>query len=182
MNVSISGMHRTFTTASVVALLLSLTACGGGNAPSNSTTDAHEPARPGTLAGKPLTARAAFQKMSTTVPTANLTGTVTAENDPNHLLGRPHEYTSKVTFSDSWVPAVQVTGADPGDVERGGAIEAFANPADAKARAAYIRGVAKSLPALAEYDYVHGSVLVRVSHYLTPKQAAQYESAAATLD
>ncbi len=83
--------------------------------------------------------------MSTTVPTANLTGTVTAENDPNHLLGRPHEYTSKVTFSDSWVPAVQVTGADPGDVERGGAIEAFANPADAEARAAYIRGVAESL-------------------------------------
>ncbi|MFF7600445.1 hypothetical protein [Streptomyces mirabilis] len=175
-------MHRIFTTTSVVALLLSLTACGAGNSPSNSTTDAHEPARPGTLAGKPLTARAAFQKMSTTVPTANLTGTVTAESDPNHLLGRPNEYTSKVTFSDSWVSAVQVTGADPGDVERGGAIEAFANPADAKARAAYIRGVAKSLPALAEYDYVHGSVLVRVSHYLTPKQAAQYESAAATLD
>ena len=87
----------------------------------------------------------------------------------------------KITFSDSWVPAVQVTGADPGDVERSGAIEAFANPADAEARAAYIRGVTKSLPALVEYDYVHGSVLVRVSRYLTPKQAAQYESAAAAL-
>jgi hypothetical protein len=35
---------------------------------------------------------------------------------------------------------------------------------------------------LAEYDYVHGSVLVRVSRYLTPEQAAQYESAAAALD
>jgi hypothetical protein len=41
--------------------------------------------------------------------------------------------------------------------------------------------VTKSLPALAEYDYVHGSVLVRVSHYLTPEQAAQYESAARTI-
>ena len=180
MNVSISGMHRTFTTASVAALLVSLTACGGSS-PSNSTADAHEPTRSGTLASKPLTARAAFEKMSTTVPTANLTGTVTTQNDPNHLLGRPNEYTSKITFSDSWVPAVQVTGADPGAVERGGAIEAFANPADAEARAAYIRGVTKSLPALAEYDYVHGSVLVRVSHYLTRKQAAQYESAAAAL-
>ncbi|MGW7612554.1 hypothetical protein ACWGKW_35950 [Streptomyces sp. NPDC054766] len=119
--------------------------------------------------------------MSAQVGTAALTGTVIAENDPNHLLGRPGEYTSKVTFSDSWVQASQVTGADPGVVERGGAVEAFADASDARARAEYIRGIAKSSPAFTEYDYVHGSALVRVSRYLTPKQAARYESVAAGL-
>ncbi|MET7981236.1 MULTISPECIES: hypothetical protein [unclassified Streptomyces] len=177
-------MHRTTSTAAsavapVVALLTLLTACG--NAPSNSPADAHEPARASTRADGRLAARTAFRTMAARVGTATLTGAVTVENDPNHLLGRPDEYTSKVTFSDSWVQASQVTGADPGAVERGGAIEVFADAADAGARAAYLRGVAESSPALAEYDYVHGSVLVRVSRYLTPKQAAQYESAAAEL-
>ncbi|MGW3914209.1 hypothetical protein ACWEBX_22175 [Streptomyces sp. NPDC005070] len=178
-------MHRTTSAAAsaiapVVALLTLLTACG--NAPAKSPADAHEPARASTRTDGRPTARAAFQALSTRVGTATLTGTVTAENDPNHLLGRPDEYTSKVTFSDSWVQASQVTGADPGAVERGGAIEVFADASDARARADYLRGIAESSPAFAEYDYVHGSVLVRVSRYLTPKQAAQYESAAADLD
>ncbi|KAB1986334.1 hypothetical protein [Streptomyces triticiradicis] len=177
-------MHRTTSAASsavapVVALLALLTACG--NAPSNTPADAHEPARASTRADGHLTAGAAFRSLSARVRTATPTGTVTAENDPNHLLGRPGEYTSKVTFSDSWVQASQVTGADPGAVERGGAVEVFADASDARARAEYIRGIAESSPALAEYDYVHGPVLVRVSRYLTPKQAAQYESAAAGL-
>lgn len=34
------------------------------------------------------------------------------------------------------------------------------------------------MPALVEYDYVHATVLVRVSHYLTPAQAATYKTAA----
>ncbi|MFF8533234.1 hypothetical protein ACF07B_14940 [Streptomyces sp. NPDC015532] len=177
-------MHRTTSAAAsavapVVALLTLLTACG--NAPSHSPADAREPDRASTrTVGRP-TAHGVFQALSAKVRTAALTDTVTAENDPNHLLGRPGEYTSKVTFSDSWVQASQVTGADPGAVERGGAVELFADASDARARAEYLRGIAKSSPALDEYDYVHGSVLVRVSRYLTPKQAAQYEAAAAGL-
>ncbi|MFJ5901556.1 hypothetical protein ACIQFZ_40810 [Streptomyces sp. NPDC093064] len=62
-------------------------------------------------------------------------------------------------------------------MERGGAIEVFADPADAQARAKYIESVTKSMSTLAEYDYVHGTILVRVSHYLTPKQAAEYKAA-----
>jgi hypothetical protein len=45
-------------------------------------------------------------------------------------------------------------------------VEVFADASDAKARAEYIQNVTKSMSALAEYDYVHGTVLVRVSHYL----------------
>lgn len=37
------------------------------------------------------------------------------------------------------------------------------------------------MSALAEYDYVHDTVLVRVSHYLTPDQAAEYKAAVDTL-
>ncbi|MGW1531276.1 hypothetical protein [Streptomyces aureus] len=177
-------MYRTTSAAAsavapVVALLTLLTACG--NAPAKTSSDAHEPAKASTRAAGPVTARDAFRVMSARVRTATLTGTVTAENDPNHLLGRPGEYTSKVTFSDSWVQASQVTGADPGAVERGGAVEAFASASDAEARAVYIRDIAKSSPALTEYDYVRGSVLVRVSRYLTPKQAAAYATAAEQL-
>jgi hypothetical protein len=106
---------------------------------------------------------------------------VTATNDPNHLLGRPSQYTSKVTFADTRIAAADVEGAEKGDVERGGALEVFADPSDAEARAKYIQAVTKSLPALSEYDYVHGTVLVRVSHYLTPTQAAEYKTAAERL-
>jgi hypothetical protein len=115
------------------------------------------------------------------VPTAKQSGTVTAANDPNHLLGRPGQYTSKVTFTDTRIKASDVEGTEKGDVERGGAIEVFGDAAGAQARAKYIQAIAKAMPAVAEYDYVHGSVLVRVSHYLTPAQAAGYKSAAAEL-
>ena len=53
----------------------------------------------------------------------------------------------------------------------------FDSPADTQARTKYIQSVTKSLPMLTEYDYVHGTVLVRVSHYLPPKQAADYKAA-----
>jgi hypothetical protein len=53
----------------------------------------------------------------------------------------------------------------------------FADEAAATARAGYIQAVTKSLPAAAEYDYVAGPVLVRVSHLLTPDQAKGFEAA-----
>ncbi|MFC9285283.1 hypothetical protein [Streptomyces sp. NPDC057052] len=128
-----------------------------------------------------VTAREAFTGISASVSSAELSGTVTAESDSNKLLGRPHQYTSKITFDDTRIAAADVSGTDEGDVERGGAIEVFADAADAKARAEYIQSVTKSMPMLAEYDYVHGPVLVRVSHYLTPTQAAEYEAAVEAL-
>jgi hypothetical protein len=45
-------------------------------------------------------------------------------------------------------------------------------------RAAYIEAVTQAAPILgAEYDYVSGGVLLRVSGILTPAQARQYEEA-----
>ncbi|TVZ84912.1 hypothetical protein FB157_120179 [Streptomyces sp. BK340] len=171
-------MRKTLTTAvSLVALLTTLTACSS-NSPSQHSSDG----KASTLVSMPITADCAFRRVSAAVSSARGPGFVTAAIDPNHLLGRPHQYTSKVTFDDSRVPADQIRGMDKGDVGRGGAIEVFGSPADANARARYIQAVLKSMPPLAEYDYVHGRVLVRVSHYLTPKQAAAYKTAAGELD
>ncbi|WP_435841444.1 hypothetical protein [Streptomyces gardneri] len=110
-----------------------------------------------------------------------LSGVVTEDNDPNNLLGRPNQYTSKITFTDSRIKAGDVTGADPGRVELGGAIEVFTTAADAQARADYIQKVTKGMPMLVEYDYVSGPVLLRVSRYLTPTQVADDKTGAASL-
>ncbi|PWK64268.1 hypothetical protein BCL76_116130 [Streptomyces sp. CG 926] len=126
-------------------------------------------------------ATSAFGVVTASVPSARLGGTVTAENDPNHFLGRPHQYTSKITFTDGRIPADQTEGNKPGDVELGGSIEVFPNAADAKARHDYIQAVTKGVPDLTEYDYLHGVTLVRVSRLLTPAQAADYEKAVAEL-
>lgn len=169
--------HRLATTVAVLTLSLAACSSSATDNPAPTTSADAKASAPAV----PATASTAFQAIGSHVSTAKLTTTVTASNDPNHLLGRPHQYTSKVTFSDSRIDADDVSGLRKGDVLRGGAVEVFATAEDATARAAYIQEVTKSMPALAEYDFVHGAVLVRVSHYLTPKQAAEYDTSAAEL-
>lgn len=169
---------RRATTATATALLaLTLAACGTNTTPTTtaSTSATTSPAAPAT------TAASAFKAIAAAVPTAKLTGTVTAANDPNHLLGRPGQYTSKITFADSRVSKSDASMYHVGDVELGGAVEVFPDASSAQARASYIQAVTKEMPALTEYDYLHGTVLVRVSHYLTPTQATEYKAAAAGL-
>ncbi|MCX5063763.1 MULTISPECIES: hypothetical protein [unclassified Streptomyces] len=169
-------MRRTLTTTTTTAVLLAaLAGCSNSN-PTTSTSGAGKTSTPSSTSTS-LTAATAFTQISAKVATAKLSGTVTAANDPDHLLGRPNQYTSKVTFSDSRIKASDVAGTSKGDVSRGGEIEVFADPAAAAARAKYIETVTKSISALAEYDYVHGTVLVRVSMLLTPTQAAGYKAA-----
>lgn len=170
-------MNRTLTAAGAAVILATLAACSS----SSGSTDSGNKANNDSIApaaSKPLTASTAFTQLSAKVSSAKLSGTVTAANDGNHLLGRPNQYTSKVDFTDSRIKAADVADSSKGSVDLGGAVEVFSSPADAKTRAAYIQAVTKSMPALAEYDYVHGTVLVRVSHYLTPDQAGQYKAAA----
>ncbi|MER6224190.1 hypothetical protein ACWCYL_29890 [Streptomyces sp. 900105755] len=176
-------MKRTLAiAASSIVITAGLAGCTSDNSHSSDSAPANAAPRRTTAAqAKPLTAQTAFAKISTLANTAKLSGTVTSDNDPNHLLGRPNQYTSKITFDDTRISADDVSGTDKGDVDRGGAIEVFGSPADAQARAKYLQSVTKSLPMLSEYDYVHGAVLVRLSHYLTPKQAADYKTATSNL-
>lgn len=103
-------------------------------------------------------------------------------SESNHLLGRPNGYLSKASFSDKRVPASDTTGDSKGDVDYGGSVEVFATANEAKARAAYIESVLKADPMLGtEYDYLNGPVLLRVSQYLIPSQAEEYQRALARI-
>lgn len=166
-------MRTTAIAAILIAACLPVAACSSsdskdakkGNAPAATQHDS-----------APLTT--AFAEIAKTVKTAKLTQTVTAENDGNHLLGRPGQYTSKIGFADSRITGDAVSIYKTGDVELGGAIEVFPDAASATARAKYILAVTKGMPILAEYDYPVGTVLVRVSRFLPPAQAKEYETAA----
>jgi hypothetical protein len=77
----------------------------------------------------------------------------TDSTDPNHLMGRQREYTSKVNWGD---------GDD-------NSIEAFADDADARARYAYLTTF--SCPIGDGYDYLSGTVFLRLGCALTPDRA-----------
>jgi hypothetical protein len=159
-------MRRTSAAISITALAATLAACGSG----------------GSTDSKPSqTAATAWTSIHAAIPTSALTETVTAANDGNHLLGRPHQYTSAIKFSDNRIKPSDVEGSEKDDVDRGGGIEVFGNHDDAQARADYVQAIVKASPMFAEYDYVHGNAVIRVSHYLTPTQAADYDKAAAKL-
>jgi hypothetical protein len=148
--------------ALAAAVALATTACGlfGDSGSSNA-----------------LTAEQVTQKLSEKIPSVSLTKTYTAEDDPNKKLGRPGQYTSKTAFADSRVPKEGLPD-DNTQVEHGGGVEVFPDEAGANARKELIQAAGKSLGGLiAEYDYVKGGVLVRVSSKLTPDQAKEYEIA-----
>lgn len=98
----------------------------------------------------------------------------TAESDPNHLLGRPGQYTQRVTFT---IPGVKGDN-DPTSCQRGGCVEAWPDQASAQRRADYITAIAKGLPAAVEYDTVRSDgLLLRVAGAATPDQAKKVEAA-----
>lgn len=175
---------RTRTAIAATGLLIAatLTACSGSSGSSDKPAVDASSTGPvtgiKTITGSKPTAATAWTAIHAAVPSSKFTLTVTEANDGNHLLGRPHQYTSAMKFSDSRVKASDVEGSEKDDVSRGGGIEVFANHADAQARADYIQAIVKASPIFAEYDYVAGNVVVRVSHYLSPTQAAGYKTAA----
>lgn len=92
----------------------------------------------------------------------------TAEDDPNKLLGRPNQYTGKASWNDK-----RVEPLTPDD--RSMTVEVFASTDDIENRRKYVESVTKSISPLAVYQYVHKNALLRLSHKLTPTQAAEYE-------
>jgi uncharacterized protein YcfL len=89
---------------------------------------------------------------------------VTAENDPNKLLGRPNQYTEKITWKDNRSKDSQVDCT----------VELFANKEDATARKTYIEGIIKSMPVLTQYIVQKDNVLLRIDGVLTPAQSKEY--------
>lgn len=101
----------------------------------------------------------------------------TPTTDPNHLMGRQGEYTSKTAWVDPVANQVQSgdPSSDPGGIEHGGGIEAFATVSDAEARLSYLQGFRP--PFGDGYDYLLGTAILRLSYDLTPSQAATYKTA-----
>ena len=100
--------------------------------------------------------------------------TITEDNDPNDDIGRPGGYTSAAVIYDK---NVKCEGKDV-VVGCGAKIEVFESAAAAKARAAYIQGLMKSMPILGkEYDYLRGVALLRIAGEVKPSLAKQYNAA-----
>jgi hypothetical protein len=100
-----------------------------------------------------------------------------SSTDPNHLLGRQGDYTSKVAWVD---PAAIRAGAgnpadDRGGTEFGGGIEVFPDAATARSRYEELKGFKP--PFGDGYDYLVGTAILRLSQFLTPAQARRYEAA-----
>ena len=96
----------------------------------------------------------------------------TASTDDNHLLGRPGQYIHKVNFHDKRLEAVSDYGIDGG-----GSIETFKSESDAKNRFDYVHAMSSGSAMFSEYEYLDGTVLLRLSHHLTPAQALAYRHA-----
>jgi hypothetical protein len=165
-----------------VVLALTVAACGG-TATHSASSASSVTASPGTA--PPSSAQASCSG-SAAVLTARMkaaglpiTGLIVynATTDPNHLLGRQGEYTSK----DAWVDRAAVAAgagspsSDPGGTEFGGGIEVFSTAADAQARLALLKALRP--PFGDGYDYLAGSAILRLSNYLTPAQAAKFRAA-----
>lgn len=106
----------------------------------------------------------------------------TDATDPNHLLGRPGGYTSKVSFTDRRLTPASVQDSSPGAVDLGGSVEVYPSAPEAHKRAQFIQSAIAAMGVLAhEYDYVSGAVVLRVAANLTPAQAREYSDALAAL-
>lgn len=124
----------------------------------------------------PTTARVIAWFMHSKIPIATSDiAMVDEKTDSNKLLGRPHQYTEKAMWKDA---RTGETG-EP-SLETGGTVELFANEEDAKTRFDYVDKLSAT-PMLAEYHYLRGPVLVRLSKDLSPSQAKEYEAALAVM-
>ena len=115
----------------VVSLLL---LAGCSSAPASNTASAPATAdAPGQLAvaapAAPLDAAGELAKLKAAGLPIGATGVVTAADDPNHLLGRPNGYTSKVYWTDTRVDKTKIYPSSMGGTDPGGAIESYADTA-----------------------------------------------------
>lgn len=115
------------------------------------------------------------QALAERMPQVTLTKAYTAEDDENHLLGRPGGYIGKAAFADDRVEKADRV-PDKTDVANGGSVEVFSDPAGAQARKTYIDTLLEGSGGMlgSEYSYVSGDALLRVSGNLTPAVADEY--------
>jgi hypothetical protein len=118
------------------------------------------------------TATGVAKRLQAVVPSARRVVTITEDNDPNDLIGRPNGYIDAAVIYDSEVHCTEL------GLPCGATIEIWPSEVDATARKEYIQTTLKANRALGtEYDTVHGSVLLRVSGQVKPSRAKTYATA-----
>jgi hypothetical protein len=167
-------------------LCLSVTACQGKQEISNASSSQTSSASPSSQATSSILASSqqpesksrsldakgvADSLKSKGLPIENII-VYTEATDENKLLGRPHQYISKVNFADK--RAEQPDSKNP----VGGSVEVFNNEADAKTRYDYVDSIVKKGGSMfAQYLYLNDNVLLRIDGALTPSQAKEYQTA-----
>ncbi len=143
----------------------------GQSGPSLSAGPQAVPAAPGTP-GDLSAAELVSQLKDAGLPVTS-TIVYTVATDSEHLLGAPGGYISKAAFVDSRIPSAGLPDTSPGSVWLGGSVEVFRTPAEAQRRQQFLTSQASD-PAKAEYVYVRGPVLLRVSHTIDVTYADGY--------
>ena len=130
---------------------------------------------------KKYTAEEVYEKLKEKNQNIGRVVVYSEETDINELLGRPNQYTSKVTFEDLRVPQTN-KNLDPEyfsqeeiNEPQGGTIEVFESEEDMKKRKEYVGAVTSSMSVFVEYSYSDGVYLLRLDKSLTPAQAKEYE-------
>lgn len=176
---------KRIATASI-ALLTLLTGCSGQAAPATQAAGTKTPAT--SAAAAPATSVAAAETPSAAAETTAAAPedatawaklieqsttkkitTITEDNDPNDLIGRPGGYVSAAVIRDS--------GADCDDLgsDCGAVVEVFDTSEEAQARSDYIQAILKDNPVFGtEWQAVKGNALLRVSGVLKPSTADKY--------
>lgn len=124
-----------------------------------------------------LAAEQVSDELAKVIPSFKTFRVYSERDDPNQLMGRPGGYTSKTAFYDMRIAKGDLQGLEDDDILRGGSVEVFDTEKAAKTRHEYVKAIAEASSMFAEYDYLRGTMVVRVSRELTPGQAAEYEAA-----
>jgi hypothetical protein len=166
---------RSFTVVLVAVLLsaCSSSADNSGDAPTSSAESSSTAASPeASTSAEAADATQLADELKGSSKTATKVVTITEDNDPNNLIGRPNGYDSAAVIYDAGGSCDDVS-SDCGLV-----IEVFSDEASAKSRGEYIQGILKGSPALgSEWDYVKGNALLRVSGKLSPSTNTTYAEA-----
>jgi len=113
----------------------------------------------------------ASEALKARIPRITKLVTITENNDPNDMIGRPSGFIAAVVLFDAWT-----TGSDGLEASYGATIEQWRTPADAKARMDYIQGILKGMTVSGiQYDYLR-AVDSSGSTALKPTAAATYKS------
>lgn len=158
-----------------VILALSLAACGSEPAAESKPGNVTTSPSPSPAERKAKTATDVAEVIKAEVSEIEKIVTITEDNDPNELIGRPNGYIDGAVMFD---PRAEPYDDELG-VDQGATLELWPDADSASTRSEYILGIQKESGGMlgSEYHYKSEGFLLRVSGELKPSEAAAYESA-----